>query len=92
MVGSRPSLEPGDKSRWIEDEVIPNKPSTGTESVAGVGYRQGQDELTDIFCRQIEAKLRSEVLTRLGLMGQMSRPASFVHMATTKGLNLDLPS
>lgn len=50
VIGSRPPLAPEEKSVWVEDEVVPNKPSTGIDSTAsGIGYRRGQDDLTDIF-------------------------------------------
>jgi hypothetical protein len=35
---------------WVEDEVVPNRPSSGTESMgSGIGYQPGQEDLTDIF-------------------------------------------
>jgi hypothetical protein len=62
VVGSKPPVSSEAKARWIEDEVIPNKPSMGTESVAsGIGYRKGQDDLTDIYLspNDSEAEVRS---------------------------------
>jgi hypothetical protein len=35
---------------WVEDEVVPNRPSAGTESMGtAIGYQSGQKDLTDIF-------------------------------------------
>jgi hypothetical protein len=44
-----PAESPGE-ALWVEDEVVPNRPSTGTESMgSGIGYQPGQEDLTDIF-------------------------------------------
>jgi hypothetical protein len=61
LMGSKPSSEGSSDARWIADEVVPDKPSTGTESTAaGVGYRKGQEGLTDIFRspNDVEAEVR----------------------------------
>lgn len=39
-----------DGAGWVEDEVVPNVPPTGTESMGdGIGEEPGQEDLTDIF-------------------------------------------
>jgi hypothetical protein len=82
VVGSRPSLEMQDKSRWVEDEVVPNRPSTGTESMtSGVGYRQGQDDLTDIFLSpngsESEVRGAEEAVVAHGQSSRSSRPHGY---------------
>ncbi len=50
IIGSGVPAESADEALWVEDEVVPNKPSTGTESMgAAIGYQPGQEDLTDIF-------------------------------------------
>ncbi len=50
IIASGVPAESADEALWVEDEVVPNRPSTGTESMgSGVGYQSGQEDLTDIF-------------------------------------------
>jgi len=50
VVASSDPAEDAGEALWIQDEVVPNKPSSGTESMgAAIGYQSGQKELTDIF-------------------------------------------
>jgi hypothetical protein len=50
VIASGVPAESAGEALWIEDEVVPNRPSTGTESMgSGMGYRPGQEDLTDIF-------------------------------------------
>jgi len=50
VIASETSDERTGEPLWVADEVVPDKPSTGTESTIGVvGYRRGEGELADIF-------------------------------------------
>lgn len=50
VIASRTPADRPDESLWVGDEVVSNKPSTGTESMgSGIGHQPGQDTLTDIF-------------------------------------------
>jgi len=50
VIASKASDDRTDQPLWVGDEVVPNRPSTGTESPgAGIGYQPGQGDLTDIF-------------------------------------------
>jgi hypothetical protein len=50
VMASGVPAESAGEALWIEDEVVPNRPSKGTESMgSGMGYQSGQEDLTDIF-------------------------------------------
>jgi hypothetical protein len=50
VIASGVPAKSADEALWVEDEVVPNRPSTGTESMgAAIGYQHGQKDLTDIF-------------------------------------------
>ncbi|HEV3254025.1 MAG TPA: hypothetical protein VG033_06440 [Candidatus Acidoferrales bacterium] len=61
---------------WVGDEVVPNRPPTGTESPgSGIGYQPGQEDLTDIFLSPNinEAEVRGAEQALI-VMGQKERP------------------
>jgi hypothetical protein len=50
VIASQKSDERTGEPLWVADEVVPNRPPTGTESsVEAVGYQPGEAKLTDIF-------------------------------------------
>lgn len=50
VIASGVPAESAGVAVWVEDEVVPNRPSTGTESMgSGIGYQPGQEDLTGIF-------------------------------------------
>lgn len=70
------TCERADGPLWIQDEVVPNKPSTGTESEgSGVGYELGQENLTDIFVSPNvnEAEVRGAEATAKGASQRPSK-------------------
>ena len=57
IIASKASANVADGAFWVQDEVVPNKPSPGTESEgAGVGYEPGQEDLTEIFLHPNEGE------------------------------------
>lgn len=50
IIASGTRADRPDEPLWVGDEVVSNKPSTGTESMgSGIGHQPEQDTLTDIF-------------------------------------------
>jgi len=61
IIASKSPAETEGEAFWVQDEVVPNKPSPGVDSTgAGVGYEKGQEALTEIFLHpnQNEAEVR----------------------------------
>jgi hypothetical protein len=59
-------------SAWVGDEVVPDVPSPGTESLGdAIGYKPGQEDFTDIylFPNQTEAEVRGAESTSNGRDG-----------------------
>jgi hypothetical protein len=80
IIASKSSTNVADEAFWVQDEVVPNKPSPGTDSEgAAVGYEPGQEGLTGIFLHpnEDEAEVRGAEKAARSSQEPMKRPHGY---------------
>jgi hypothetical protein len=71
-----------DEALWVGDEVVPNRPPTGTESTgSGIGYQPEQQDLADIFLspnvNEAEVRGAEDALRGTGKKESVIRPHGY---------------
>jgi len=80
IIASKPSANAAEGEPWVQDEVVPNKPSPGVDSQgAGVGYEPGQESLAEIFLHpnDDEAEVRGAEKSAKSSRGLIERPHGY---------------
>jgi len=85
VVASALDVQKTDQASWVSDEVVPNALPVGAESVGSmIGYRHGEEGLTDIFLKpnDHEAEIKgAEALSKGADKGRKIRvPHGYVDM------------